>query len=90
MDQIILDRVKERLQDIAYILYKGNTQEGIAQMSQALPDIAVIVTWISDANVQNRLITDALTPAMEAMEEQDGIWLADVITYELLDILNTL
>lgn len=90
MDQAILTRTKELLQDIADILYKGNTQEGIAMMSQAIPDIAVISTWISEDEVQARLVEDALSPALEAMEEKDGTMLADIITYELLDILNTL
>lgn len=90
MDQNILLQATEKLETIADMLYKGNTQTGIANMAAVIPDIAVISTWINDEATKTRLVSDALTPAMEAMENADGIMLADIITYELLDIFKGL
>ena len=39
---------------------------------------------------QQRLITDALSPILSAMEEEDGTLLADLITYELVELLDIL
>ena len=40
--------------------------------------------------LQQRLITDALMPILSAMEEEDGTLMADLITYELVEILDLL
>ena len=36
------------------------------------------------------LVSDALSPLLSAMEEEDGTLMADLITYELVEILDLL
>lgn len=90
MDDKLLADTCDKLTDIADILYKGDVQTGMASMNAVIPNLAVIASYITDELLKTRLIEDALTPALQAMEEKDGTMLADVITYELLDILNSL
>lgn len=90
MDEKLLKETCETLTEIAEILYKGDVQTGIAAMNLVIPNLAVVATWVTDEAVNKRLVEEALTPALQAMEEQDGTMLADIITYELLDIFSTL
>lgn len=88
MDNRLLTQTCDRLTEIADILYKGDVQTGIAAMNLVISNLAVITTWITDESVKKRLVEEALTPALQAMEKHDGTMLADIITYELLDILS--
>lgn len=88
MDNRLLTQTCDRLTGIADVLYKGDVQTGIAAMNLVISNLAVIITWITDESVKMRLVEEALTPALQAMEKKDGTMLADIITYELLDILS--
>ncbi len=88
MDKMVLKQTISQLNQIADVLYKGNTRAGIAAMGMVIPNLTLVSTLIDDEEMKARLVNDALTPALQAMEEQDGVLLADIITYELLGILT--
>ncbi len=79
-----------KLTVIADVLYRGDTMTGIADMGAVIPDLAIICDLIQDEAVKMKLVQNALAPILQAMEERDGIMLADVITYELLEILRSI
>ena len=58
--------------------------------SGVIPNLSLIASGIQDEALQQRLITDALSPILSAMEEEDGTLLADLITYELVELLDIL
>ncbi len=87
MDRKLLDTTCIRLEEIADVLYQGYASQGIAQMGEVIPNLAEISTWIEDEEERKRLVQDALEPILNAMEQQDATELADLITYELLEIL---
>lgn len=89
MDQRIGETC-DKLTEIADTLYQGNTVKGIADMGTIIPDLTIICDLIQDEAVKVKLVQDALTPILQAMETRDGILLADVITYELLELLQSL
>lgn len=88
MDKEKLDEVKTRLNDIADILYKGETMDGIAHMSNVIPDIAAIASDMPDEDARQEMIDNALAPLLDAMEQEDGTLMADIISYELIPLLN--
>lgn len=90
MEEKILTETKETLLTIADTLYQGNVSEGIASMQSVIPNLSVIASAITDEEMQQRLISEALSPILSAMEEEDGTLLADLITYELVEILDVL
>ena len=45
---------------------------------------------ITDENLRNRYVNDGLGQALSAMETGDGTLLADVISYELIEVIDTL
>lgn len=88
MNRQILEDVKIKLQETADILYKDNLDQGIAGMSQVIPHIAIMAAEMNDEELQTRLIKDALRPALDAMERKDATLLADIISYELIKIVD--
>lgn len=86
----MIEKIKEQLEAAADILYKGDVNKGMAAMTGVIPDIAVVASSIEDAELQGRLMNDALNPALGAMESKDGTLLADIISYELIPILEEL
>lgn len=85
-----MDTLKEKLKDIAEVLYSGNTTLGMARMGEVISDLAQAGAMITDDGVRDRYINDGLGQALSAMETGDGTLLADVISYELIDIIDTL
>lgn len=81
---------RQKLLDIAEVLYKGDTTQGIAMMGTVINDLAVVGAQINDEELRNRYINDGLSQALSAMETNDGTLLADVITYELVEIIDML
>lgn len=90
MDKVFLTETKEKLNDVADELYKGNVTEGIADMGAVLPNIASIAECIESEELQQKLLVEVLTPALEAMENNDGALLADIISYELVEFIESL
>lgn len=90
MEQELIQDTKETLLTIADILYQGRVSDGIVAMNGVIPNLSLIASGIQDEALQQRLITDALSPILSAMEEEDGTLLADLITYELVELLDIL
>lgn len=85
-----MEMLKEKLRDIADVLYSGNTSLGMARMGEVIADLANVGTGITDEDIRNRYIKDGLGQALIAMETNDGTLLADVISYELIEIIDIL
>ncbi len=88
MDKDKLENLKGNLEQIADVLYKGDTINGIVAISNVLPDIADIASDMPDEESRQGLIDNALAPLLEAMEQGDGTLMADIISYELLPLLK--
>lgn len=90
MDKGLFLVTVNQLKEIADILYKGESTRGIAAIQDVIPNIAVISDDIEDEGVKDKLLNEALAPMLAAMQENDGVTLADIITYELIELLETL
>lgn len=80
----------EKLQCIANTLYKGDTTTGMAMMGNVLGDLASVATKIDNEELKDRYVNDGLTQALSAMESGDGTLLADVISYEIIEVIESL
>lgn len=90
MDRNRIETTKERLLETADILYQGRIADGMAALQNVISALGDIAEEISDEALQQRLLTEVLTPIVAAMEAEDGTLLADLITYELVELLETL
>ncbi|MBE5953805.1 MAG: hypothetical protein E7257_06560 [Lachnospiraceae bacterium] len=85
-----MKETRDKLSNIADILYKGDTTLGMAMMGTVINDLAVVATKVEDEELKNRYINDGLTQCLQAMENNDGTLLADVISYELIEVIDAL
>ncbi len=90
MDKEMIDNVIEKLKNAADVLYQGDVDKGMVQLGGTLADMEVIIAGISEEDLQNKLMNDALVPILSAMEQRDGTGMADLITYELIPVFETL
>ncbi len=84
MEKETLKIMKQKMENVADILYKGNIEQGIAAMTDILPYLSELSYCINEENKQRQFINDALQPLLDAMENNDGTMMADIITYELI------
>lgn len=85
-----METTKKALENIVDILYKGEVTKGIAMMSEVIPSLAIIAEKIEDEDLKDRYVNDGLRQALEAMETNDGVLLADVLSYEIIEIIDLL
>lgn len=90
MEQNLIEETKEQLLTVADILYQGGVSDGIAAMNAVIPNLAVIADHIENEDLKKKLVADALMPILSAMEDEDGTLMADLITYELVELLDSL
>ncbi len=76
--------IKEKLNEIAGVLYKGNTAKGISMISEVLGELQEAAVSMKEDDRED-FLNNALAPALEAMETRDGTLLADIITYEIME-----
>ena len=80
------DKIIEELNNISTELYNGNTNVGMAEIGLVLGEISSCADDLSDEKKQN--LTEILGSLLEAMEQKDAIGMADIITYELIELLK--
>lgn len=85
-DKLII--MKKKMEDIADILYKGNTEQGIAAIKDILPYLSMLATDMENEELQGQFIEEVLSPLLQAMEDKDGTMMADIITFELIHMVE--
>ena len=88
MEKVTIEELKGKLKEISDTLYSGEITKGMADMGLVIPDLANLANAIADEELNGRFLNDVLVPALNAMENRDGLLLADVINYELMEILE--
>lgn len=83
-----MENLKKNLEQIADVLYRGDIMDGIARISNVLPDIEEVASDMPDEESRQELIDHALEPLLEAMEQGDGTLMADIINYEFFPLLK--
>ena len=85
----MLQEIKEELTGIADLLYQENTGLAYQKLTGIIPKMSLALGEVSDEDKKNMLVAK-LSLALEAMENEDNLLLADVIQYELLDAIDEL
>ncbi|MBR3598514.1 MAG: hypothetical protein IKL53_01410 [Lachnospiraceae bacterium] len=89
VDANILTDTKKNLEVISDQLYKGDIDVGMANMLTVIPNLSIICASMNEEQ-QADFIENVLKPALQSMEDRDGTMLADIISYEMMDVLNQL
>lgn len=83
-----LEEFIQELNRFADEVYEGNNVEISSFVQEIIPQIAAISELIKDDSLNNKLLNNALSPMLIGLEENDQIYIADIITFELLSILD--
>ena len=87
----------EEIENIATMFYQGDSETGFNSMDKGTQIIMNIVDSLlplinaskTMVNLDVQFLNAALTEILNAYENKDGILLADLLTYELLDYVQT-
>lgn len=88
----------EELQDIATLFYHGRNLEGFEKMEDGTKKILTMVEETvqltsmdsSKNGLDLNFVNAALTEILSSYERKDGIMIADLLTFELLDHVNSI
>lgn len=87
MDLQRIEDTKNTLMSIATELYQNKVSEGKKHVADVLEDLGIIATWLTEEQ-QIDYIQTILRPIMDAMETEEGVYLADLINYELIPFIE--
>lgn len=80
-----LQNVSELLEQVSDMFYQNRLEEGIGKMPQLIKVLAETAPKISKE--KQAAFTHALKDLMESMERQDYILSADILVFEMKDLL---
>lgn len=89
MNQDLLKEVIEQLNKVTDYLYQENIPVANQALFLVLPKLERCIGEIEDSEVQETL-KDKLMEALSAMEEEDYVLLADLVQYEVIEVLTEL
>lgn len=80
-----LHNITEVLELVSDMFYQNRLEEGIEELPQLIKALAEAV---QDVPEENQLrFTGALKDLMESMEQQDYVLVADILVFEIRDLL---
>lgn len=93
----IINKDMKSLQELATLFYQGSYIKGFDSMQESTEQILAIIdnlvklseTDPTKPSIELNYVNAALTEIMNAYENRDGILIADLLTFELLDHFNS-
>ncbi len=82
-----MEQVINTLTTVTDLLYQENIPVAYRMLYLILPGMEEVIGQIQQEEVQSEL-RDKLLEALEAMENEDNILLADILQYEILERLR--
>ena len=88
----MIDRTKDSTGVITELLYQQKTSEALESINSMLNDITELSVTLSSMEViseddKKRLVM-VLGDALAAMEKKDYVLLADILQYDMIDLLD--
>jgi len=94
MNEIIvyIDETVANIKNVTELFYQNNEQQALTVMPVLLDNILKVTSALDACeNVteeDKNEILKILTEALKAMEEKDYVLLADILQYDMIDVLN--
>ncbi|HCJ09069.1 MAG TPA: hypothetical protein DHV96_12140 [Lachnospiraceae bacterium] len=88
MDQDMLKQLVDAIRQIVDLLYQENIEAGYKALYIVLPYLERMIVETDNTEFQNEL-KEKLEEALHAMEDGDNILLADIMQYEVLEIIES-
>lgn len=82
MNQDIVRQVTERLGQVSDLLYQEKIEGAYRVLGSVVGSLEQVISMIEEETLQQEL-GEKLAEALQAMEDQDHILLADILQYEI-------
>lgn len=86
MEQKTANTIQDKIMSISDAFYQNKTGIGTEQLPEVIKDLTVIVPQLSSE--QQGIYMAVLKNMMEAMEMKDYIMLADIMTFDITELLE--
>lgn len=80
------EELMQKIESVTELLYQQKISEGYAILPELLSQIGSYVGLIEESDKQQSIL-EALNEALAAMQQNDTTLLADILQYELGDLL---
>lgn len=87
MDFQYMTETKKTLHEIATELYQNQFNKGKKHMLNVIGNLNQMAIYLSKEQ-SDVFVNIVLTPILDAMEGEDSVYLADLITYELIPFID--
>lgn len=84
-----MKKVIEELNEISELLYQENITTAYSKLAGVIPGITQSIGNVEDEELRN-LLAEKLGMALNAMENNDALLLADIIQYELVEVFENM
>lgn len=91
-----IQQIEQQIETVSELFYQQKNSEGYSQLEDIIVNVAKVVESVyaanpDDAAVMEKInkLTSVLQETMESMEDKDTILLADMLKYEILEVLQT-
>lgn len=92
----IIINTKNDIEQVSEMFYQGKNQDGFGKLIEVIDSITNIVTLIEKSTVEYQVgnetqaLETSLKEATEAMINKDTVLLADILRYDITNLLNNL
>ena len=95
--KVSVSSVKEKIGIISNLLYQQNQSEAFTQLLFLINELSSLATHLfAEENadilsgIEQKQLLSALNESMNALEKRDDVLLADILNYDLTDLLDEL
>lgn len=90
----IIRRINDKIGKVTDLFYKQKSQEGYQEFIGLIDEIYEFLNMIENMNSQedckaiDAKLRNSLIEAVEAMTNKDSVLLADILKYEVVELIN--
>lgn len=84
---LLAHNVLDNINKTADLYYQSKEVEGNKAMQEVIVNLTGFVDSVNDERVINDIL-DKLKEALQAMEDKDYVYLADLLKYEIGEVIN--
>lgn len=90
----IIQNINNNIERVTDLFYKQKHQEGYVEFITLIDDIFELLNAVASSNTEeeckalDQKLRGTLMEAMEALTKKDHILLADILKYDIKDLLN--
>lgn len=92
-----IQQLEQQIDTVSELFYQQKDSEGYSQLDAVVVNVAKVIETVYTANPGDEAaiekidkLTTVLHETMGAMEDKDTILLADMLKYEILEVLQSL